>query len=235
LADPSSVTPEKDVETVANVESAGTGMTWPPALPFGLALERARALDRSALGMLYRRFLPVVYRYVLARVGAVHAAEDVTSETFFAVVEGIGAMRAQDELAFTSWLLAIARNKVAAYFRRLYARPEEPQTLPEDKHPVAVADEGDPLAIVTSRESWAEVVAGLNQLTEDQRAVVLYRCVLGYTTEDVARMLEKQPSAVRALQFRALASLARHHAAEDALRRGQESSREGGQGHATRR
>jgi RNA polymerase sigma-70 factor (ECF subfamily) len=206
-------------------------MTWPPALPFSLALERARALDRSALGMLYRRFLPVVYRYVLARVGTVHVAEDVTAETFFAVVEGISAMRAHDELTFAAWVLGIARNKVAMHFRRLHAHPETPRSLPEDEQPRAVAEEDDPLAIITARESWAEVVAGLNQLTEDQRAVVLYRCVLGYSTEDVAQLLEKQPNAIRALQFRALASLARHLGASDvAAERGQTSAQEGGRG-----
>src|SRR5262249_44745634 len=155
----------------------------------------------------------------------------VTSETFFAIVEGIGATRAQDELGFTAWILGIARNKVAMHFRRLHARPEEPRSLPEEEHPPSVADAGDPLTIITARESWAEVVAGLNQLTEDQRTVVLYRCVLGYSTEDVARMLEKQPNAIRALQFRALASLARHlSATPDALQHGQESSQEGGKG-----
>ena len=246
MADPSSVLSERGNETVQNAGSMGgvgglgTGMTWPSTLPFGLALERARALDRSALGMLYRRFLPVVYRYVLAHVGTVHAAEDVTSETFFAVVEGIRTTRAQDELGFTAWILGIARNKVAMHFRRLRARPEEPRSLPEDEHPPSIADAGDPLAIITARESWAEVVAGLNRLTEEQRTVVLYRCVLGYSTEDVARMLEKQPNAIRALQFRALASLARHlGTAPDALERAQvsdqESSQEGGKGDAVRR
>ncbi|HEV8191283.1 MAG TPA: sigma-70 family RNA polymerase sigma factor [Ktedonobacterales bacterium] len=206
-------------------------MTWPPALPFSLALERARTLDRSALGMLYRRFLPVVYRYVLARVGTVHTAEDVTSATFFAVVEGIGAMRAHDELTFAAWVLGIARNKVAMHFRRLHSHPETPRSLPEDEQPRAVAEEDDPLAIITARESWAEVVAGLNQLTEDQRAVVLYRCVLGYSTEDVAQLLEKQPNAIRALQFRALTSLARHlGASSDVAERRQSSAREGGRG-----
>src|SRR5262249_9322719 len=151
------------------------------------------------------RFLPVVYRYVLARVGTVYAAEDVTAETFFAVVESISATRAQDELGFTAWILGIARNKVAMHFRHMHARPEEPRSLPEDEHPSSSADEGDPLTIITARERWAEVVAGLNRLTEEQRTVVLYRCVLGYSTEDVARMLEKQPNAIRALQFRALA------------------------------
>lgn len=210
LADPGSATSESVEKSMWNTGNAGTGLTWPPTLPFSLALERARALDRSAIGMLYRRFLPVVYRYVLARVSEAHTAEDITSETFFAVIEGIGALRAEDELGFAAWALGIARNKVATHFRRLHSHPETPRSLPEDEQPRAVADEGDPLAIISARESWAEVVEALNRLTEDQRAVVLYRCVLGYSTEEVAQLLEKQPNAIRALQFRALASLARY-------------------------
>jgi RNA polymerase sigma-70 factor, ECF subfamily len=239
VADPGSVAPNGVDKTAWNAGNAGTGMTWPPALPFGLALERARSLDQSALGMLYHRFMPVVYRFVLARSGSVHIAEDITSDTFLAVIEGIGAMRARDELSFAAWVLGIARNKVASYFRRARARQESPQGLPEDAQLFAVADEGDPLSIITARESWAEVVAGLNHLTEEQRAVVLYRCVLGYTTDDVARLLEKQPNAIRALQFRALASLARYLdvAAPSTGQQdpGRTSPRKGGKGNATRR
>jgi RNA polymerase sigma-70 factor (ECF subfamily) len=161
--------------------------------------------------MLYRRFMPVVYRYVLARVGTVPAAEDVTSETFFAVIDSIASMRAQDELTFAAWVLGIARNKVAMHFRRLRSGELGSESLlEEDEQPVATAGAGDPLAVITARESWAEVVAALNKLTEDQQAVVLYRCVLGYSTDEVAKLLQKQPNAIRVLQFRALASLARH-------------------------
>lgn len=239
MADSGSATPDRFGQTAWTTGNAGTGITWPPALPFGLALERARALERAALAMLYRRFMPVVYRYVLARVSSVHLAEDITSETFLAVVEGIGSMRAHDELSFAAWILSIARNKVATHYRKQRTHQESQQLLPEDRQPFAVADEGDPLGIITARESWAEVVIGLNQLTEEQRAVLLYRCVLGYPTEDVARLLEKQPNAIRALQFRALASLARYlslaeHPDEPG---GHASSRKGGKGngHATRR
>lgn len=184
-----------------------TGMTWPPALPFALVLERARRLDRSALGMLYSRFLPVVYRYTLARVADVHLAEDLTSETFFAVVEQISQTRATDELGFAAWILGIARNKVLMHYRQQRSRPQA------DEHALALreatGDQGDPLAIITAREQWAEVVGALNRLTEDQRAVLLYHCVLGYSTDEVAHLLEKRPGTIRALQFRALASLAR--------------------------
>lgn len=189
-----------------------TGMTWPPALPFATVLSRARTHDQRALSLLYHRFLPVVYRYVLARVGTIHQAEDVTSDTFFAVLEGIGQTRAEDELGFAAWILGIARNQVALHFRRQRARPETALDLPNDAQPyepTTTAIEGDPLAIITARESWQEVVAALAHLTDEQRTVVLYRCVLGYSATEVGQLMGKQAGTVRALQFRALASLAR--------------------------
>jgi len=200
---------------VAGGASGGTGYTWPPGLPFGQTLERARQLDQTAISMLYRRFLPIVYRYALAHVGSAPQAEDVTSETFYAMVDGIVSTRAQDERSFTAWLLGIAHNKVARHFRTLRARPEIPLTLAEEALPFAVAEEADPQMVVTVRERWSEVVDALQLLTEEQRAVVVYRCALGYPTDAVAEMLGKPENAVRGLQFRALASLARHLAATE--------------------
>ena len=185
-------------------------MTWPPAMPFSEVIHRARSSDHQALTLLYRRFLPVVYRFVLARVADVPTAEDLTSETFFAVIERIGETRAHDELTFAAWALGIARNQVASYYRRQRARPTTRLDQPDAAEEVfAIAGDVDPLNIITARERWGEVVSALNQLTEDQRNVLLYRVILGYSAEDVGALLDKQPGAVRALQFRALASLAR--------------------------
>lgn len=185
------------------------GMTWPPDVPFSEILRRARGSDNQALTLLYRRFLPVVYRFILARVADTPTAEDLTSETFFAVIERIGDTRAQDELTFAAWTLGIARNQVASYFRRARARPTTRLEEPDEESLPALAGNGDPLGVITARERWAEVVGALNQLTEDQRTVLLYRVVLGYSAEDVGELLGKQPGAVRALQFRALGALAR--------------------------
>jgi RNA polymerase sigma-70 factor (ECF subfamily) len=188
---------------------AAVSERWSPGLPFASVVARARALDHEALSLLYSRYLTVVYRYALGRIGDVHLAEDVTSETFLAMVDSIERVRADDELAFAAWLLGIARNKVAEHYRRQAARPVTQGISETWEEPATAADAGDPLSVVTARESWAEVVGALRKLTEEQRAVVLYRCVLGYDTEEVARLVDRQPGAVRALQFRALASLAR--------------------------
>ncbi|HZC06324.1 MAG TPA: sigma-70 family RNA polymerase sigma factor [Ktedonobacterales bacterium] len=193
-------------------------MTWPPALPFEQALQRAQAADQQAMGMIYKRLVSVVYRFALARVGDTHVAEDITSETFFVVVERIRETRAHDELSFVAWILGITRNQIAMHFRRLKTRPTS-QLMPADQSDISVGslpNERDPLDVITARESLAEVVAALDRLTEEQRTVILYRNVLGYSAEDVAQLLGKQPGAVRALQFRALASLARYLPSSDA-------------------
>src|SRR5262249_28981627 len=73
----------------------------------------------------------------------------------------------------------------------------------------SVAEEGDPLLVLMARESWTETVNALNQLPPDQRSVILYRCVLGYPLDEVAKFMSKKPGTISALQFRAHLSLAR--------------------------
>lgn len=183
--------------------------TWPPERSFSSVLECAQAGEDWEVGILYHTYMPVVYRYILARVADVPTAEDLTSETFMAMMRGIRDTRAEDGLGFAAWLLGIARNQVLMHFRKRKVHPEvalQPQWWGESQ---SVAEEDDPLLVLMARETWGETVAALNQLTPEQREVVLLRCVLGYPTDDVARMMRRQAGTVRALQFRALASLTR--------------------------
>jgi RNA polymerase sigma-70 factor (ECF subfamily) len=214
-----------DRALVTSEAAGGTGYTWPPGLPFGSTLDRARQLDQTAISLLYRRFLPIVYRYALTHVGNASHAEDVTSEIFYAMVDGIASTRAQDETSFAAWLLGIARHKVARHHRTLRARPEISLILAEDAQPFTVAEEGDPQTVVAIRERWSEIVDALQSLTEEQRVVVVYRCALGYSTTEVAEMLGKPENAVRGLQFRALASLSRQLTVAEQRRSDQSSAR----------
>jgi RNA polymerase sigma-70 factor, ECF subfamily len=217
-----------------------TEQFWPDSAAFTRVLERARACDAEAFSLLYRRFLPVIYRFVLARVGEVPLTEDLTSETFFAALSGITSVRAQDELGFATWLLGIARHKLGQHFRRLKSRREIPLTASaaEAAEPRATADEDDPLSVLTARESWAEVVAALDRLTVEQRTVLLHRCILGRSADEIAHLMGKPANAIYGLQFRALAALARHlerSGSPDTVRRPTNGpARERRSGHAAR-
>jgi RNA polymerase sigma-70 factor (ECF subfamily) len=63
-------------------------------------------------------------------------------------------------------------------------------------------------AVARLGRGWA--VRTLDVLTDDQRSVLLLRILADLSVEDVARLLGKRPGAVKTLQRRALASLARH-------------------------
>lgn len=186
-----------------------------PDLPFDALLDRAKRLDQAALAAIYRRHMPVVYRYVAARVTNVQQVEDITADTMLAILHGVKSVRAQDEISFVGWALTIARNRIFAHFRWLRLHPEisieahEMNSPGVGALPRMVAEQANPLTIMIAREEWSEVVEALDQLTDVQREVVFYRCVLGYSATEVARLLDKHPDAIRALQHRALTSLAR--------------------------
>jgi RNA polymerase sigma factor (sigma-70 family) len=72
---------------------------------------------------------------------------------------------------------------------------------------VAGADDPEQLAI--QRPSGGGVIAAIQQLPSDQREVLLLRMAGGLTAPEVAAVLDKTTGAVKALQHRGLASLAR--------------------------
>jgi RNA polymerase sigma-70 factor (ECF subfamily) len=201
--------PDGPAQAVALARALPHAAGMPAPIPFTEVLSRARALDKAALALIYQRYVPLIYRFIVARVRDTHVAEDLTSEVFVSTVAHIAQLRADDELTFAAWILRVARNVVFGHFRKARALPPIGSIAHAHDDPAASAEAGDPLDVITAREDWSEVVVALHQLTEDQRNVLLYRTLLGYTTEEVARLLGKRGGTIRALQFRALSSLAR--------------------------
>ena len=82
----------------------------------------ARAGDSSALGQLYDTYRDRVARFATGRIGDAERAEDVTSETFEAVLRGLAAYRPGTD--FEAWLFTIAHRRVSDHFRRQTRRRE---------------------------------------------------------------------------------------------------------------
>jgi RNA polymerase sigma-70 factor (ECF subfamily) len=182
--------------------------------PIGRQLDQARRGESEALSNLYRQFLPGVFGYIALRAPDRATAEDLTSEVFLKMVEGIGRLRANDEAGFAAWLLQIARITVAAYYRKREHLPALVSLEPDDWEEEALGSGQvllgmDPAEIVEARDEWSMVAGAINALTEEQRQVLIGRLILGYDVATVARMIGKKANAVKALQFRALHSLHR--------------------------
>lgn len=182
-------------------------------LTFPSLLDRARSGEAEAISALYRQFLPGVYWYIAARVPDRGIAEDLTSEVFLEMVEGINKVRANGEAMFASWLFQVARVTVAGYYRKHKHIPTsislEASLWEDDGSATSTRPEADPVHWTEARDEWHVVAEAINELTEEQRQVLVGRLILGYDVTTVAQMVGKKANAVKALQFRALNSLRR--------------------------
>jgi RNA polymerase sigma factor (sigma-70 family) len=170
-------------------------------------LAGARRREPAAVTRIYAAYAPVLFRFFMAAVGDRHQAEDLTGEVFQGALEGLPRFRGPVE-ALGGWLFQIARHDLYDYRRRQARRLVQP--LDDLLEEAAVAGGAvDPEELALDRVEGARVLAALRLLSPDQREVLLLRVAADLTAPEVARILNKSTEAVKALQRRGLASLAR--------------------------
>jgi RNA polymerase sigma-70 factor (ECF subfamily) len=167
----------------------------------------ARRREPAAVTRLYTAYAPALFRFFLAAVGDRPTAEDLTGEVFKSAIEGLPRFHGPVE-ALGGWLFGIARHDLSDYRRRQARNLVQP--LDDLLEEAALAGGAvDPEELALDRVEGDRVLAALHQLTSDQRQVLLLRLVADLTAPEVAGILHKSTEAVKALQHRGLASLAR--------------------------
>ncbi len=166
------------------------------------ALDGLQKLDAQAIGAIYDQYFPEVYRYVRYRINDDTTAEDIASDVFVRLLEA-AQKRQGPRTSLKGWLIATASNAVNDHLRRRYRRPMEalPESIPDGAPGIH--------AEVDLREQRRTVQLAYAQLTSEQQHVLALRFGQGYSIEETATHLKKNTNAVKALQFRALASLQR--------------------------
>jgi RNA polymerase sigma-70 factor (ECF subfamily) len=167
-----------------------------------LLVERAKQGDKQAIGELYHRHVDMVYRYVYGRVKDEAVAEDVTAQVFLKALEGLPGYQLGDR-PFAAWLYRIARARTVDYWRQQQRRQHVPLA---DTWP---AEGPRPEELLSIEIEWSTAIDLLAQLTDDQQDVILLRFIGEMSLSEVAAILGKNVNAVKAIQHRALASVAR--------------------------
>lgn len=164
-----------------------------------IQLARQARADAEAFAELYRRHVMRVYRYHMAHTGNVKDAEDLTSQTFMAALEGIRSFRGSG--SFAAWIMGIASRKRALFFRG--NRPEVPLEaalhistpgLPTDK-------------AATQRLQMGHIRHALRQLSTDRAEALILHYFGGLNAADTGRVLGKSEAAVKMLLSRGLRDL----------------------------
>ena len=159
-------------------------------------------LDSQAIGAIYDQYFSEVYRYIRYRINDDAIAEDIASDVFVRLLES-AQKRQGPQSSLKGWLIATASHAVNDHLRKQYRRPVEALSEALPDHNASVHSEVD------VREQNRMVQSAYAQLTSEQQHVLALRFGQGYSIEETAAHLKKNINAVKALQFRALASLQR--------------------------
>lgn len=167
-------------------------------------VELAQRGDPEAFGLLYERYVDVVYRYVYVRVGGHQLAEDITSETF------LRALRRMDSFSWqgrdiAAWFVTIARNLITDNAKSARFRMEVTTADMLDADQRVDAPDSE----VMERLRNERLLDAVKALKPEQAECVVLRFLQGLSLAETAKILGKSEGAVKQLQLRAVRALHR--------------------------
>ena len=143
-----------------------------------------------------------VYKYAYRRLGDQEAAQSIASDAFYRLLVAFQNGKGPRD-GVLLWLYRTAHNLVIDVYRQ-----SSKQTLPLDETLLSDKDPSPEEALVAQHEQ-EQLRLALRLLTPDQQQVIALKFMEGLENEQVAKIMQISVGAVKSLQHRALASLAR--------------------------
>lgn len=156
--------------------------------------------DRDAVETVYRTLAPRVLGYLRAR--GVEDPEGLTNEVFIGVIPRLGSLHG-GAAGLRTLVFSVAHARAVDEHRRRSRWGIHAQYEPEIDPRLEESAETVVMGGVTTQE----VGELLEELGEDQRAVITLRVLAGLSLEETANVLGKSVGAVKQLQRRGLLRL----------------------------
>jgi RNA polymerase sigma-70 factor (ECF subfamily) len=150
-------------------------------------VQKAVKGDGPALAQIYDAYKLDIYRYIFSKVGNASEAEDLTAQTFMAVLESLPRYRHRGQ--FSAWIFQIARNKVMDYFRR---SKHDPLEIPLD-----IAFSEGTLERIIKVQAYERLAAIMQTLSGDERELIRLRYVAQLSYVEIGELTGRKEDAVR--------------------------------------
>src|SRR5579859_5028503 len=171
-----------------------------------LLLAAAQAGDERAFRRLVGPYRHALEVHCYRMLGSSHDAEDVVQETLLRAWRALERFEPRAQLQ--TWLYRIATNACLDELERRPRRPEPVDPFPERLSDESVAPTYDPAARYAIREGMElALLRAIQELPGRQRAVLIFRDVLGWTAAEVADVLESTVASVNSALQRARATI----------------------------
>ena len=150
---------------------------------------------------IYDKYVGKIYRFVILKVKSQEIAEDLTSEVF---IRGWQSFKDKNSKIdnIQAFLYQIARNLLADHYR------QESRAQLVSVESAIIADSGQDLKEKAFLQSDLEQVkAGLANIKEDYREVIIWYYLDELKVPEIAKILDKSEGTCRVLIHRALKAL----------------------------
>lgn len=164
--------------------------------------------DPEAFGLLYDKYYKPIFNYILRRTANIELAQDLTSQTFFNALKGIGKFRWLN-LPFSAWLYRIATNQInSSYRERKKITQVSFEQIPEIPSENEWA-QGLKLAEkeLESKKEFLKLHQSISKLNPIYQTVIVLRFFDKKKIFEIGQILAKPEGTIKAQIHRALAEL----------------------------
>src|ERR1700745_3230987 len=177
-----------------------------PDMDQRLLLAGAQAGDERAFSRLVEPYRHALEVHCYRMLGSVQDSEDLVQETLLRAWRALG--RFEPRVQFQTGLYRIATNACLDELERRPRRPEPVDPFPDWPSDEAASPTYDPAARYAIREGMElALLRAIQELPGRQRAVLIFRDVLGWTAPEVAEVLKSTVASVNSALQRARATI----------------------------
>ena len=147
----------------------------------------------QSMDEIYQTYARTVYKYLMSMTQNEDIAEELTQETFYQAVRGIG--RFDGKCKISTWLCAIAKHQLLAYQRK---HPIE-EAIDDKKQPPGASAEAE----VFSAVRRVELMKKLHLCPEPFREILYLRIFGGLSFREIGEIMGKTENWARVSFYRA--------------------------------
>lgn len=154
--------------------------------------------DINAFDELYKKYFPLMNRFIYHKVSEEEVRRDIVSNVFFKAMKNLYRFKYLYKGAFSGWLYRIAINEVTDYYRKNGRSRKLTDEVKLNQDSIFSED------IVINYDTLRE---GLKKLSEKDQNVIILRYFEKLSNKEVGEVLGKKEGAVKVQVHRAMQKL----------------------------
>ena len=166
-------------------------------------LAEQAVFDNLAFEELYNHYFRIVYNLIYVQVRNPETADDITSETFFKVVQNLSKFD-KSRASFATWINRIAQRTLIDFYRSQGRRQE---TDWDDDFDAPISESELPEAQFLQDENKKLLLKALEKLSDRERQIVTMKYFSDMSNVEIAEALDITASNVGIILFRAMGKL----------------------------